>query len=107
MDENRIKNVKYGTRTTLEVEMLKIDACEVCQSISSFKFFLSLFLVSQGGNQHSLQAGFFQKSELCQHRSQRNGTTAELFSARPNILLHHFLMFSPASARPDSGCQGL
>lgn len=38
--------------------------------------------VSQGGNQHSLQAGLVQKDELCQHGSQRSGTVPELFSSR-------------------------
>lgn len=50
----------------------------------SSRFFppLLLLLVSQGGNQHSLQAGLVQKDELCQHGSQRNGTVPELFSSR-------------------------
>lgn len=43
---------------------------------------LLLLLVSQRGNQHSLQAGLVQKDELCQHRSQRNGTVPKLFSSR-------------------------
>lgn len=50
---------------------------------SSFKYlFFSLPPVSQGGNQHSLQASLFQEDELYQYRSQRSGTVAQLFLSR-------------------------
>lgn len=100
MDGNEIENRKYRTRTTSEVKMLKINASELrWKSVRRFHHlnicFLSLFLVSQGGNKHSLQASFFQKSELCQHRSQRNGTMTELFSSRPTYCCIIILRFLP------------
>lgn len=50
---------------------------------------------SQGGNKHPLQTGFFQESELYQHRCQRNGTKLNYsFQTEHTVLLLHRLVFS-------------